>query len=63
MQDEIRAFHAAVVAPLAVRLGRAGAVDDVASAGAFRHAYALVSSRAFVVDAYHGLGMVPVADT
>jgi hypothetical protein len=25
-------------------------------------AYALVSSRAFLVDAYHGLAMVPVAD-
>ncbi|KAI9511538.1 SET domain-containing protein [Russula earlei] len=28
----------------------------------FRHAYALVSSRAFMVDAYHGLAMVPIAD-
>ncbi|KAF8627703.1 hypothetical protein AX15_004287 [Amanita polypyramis BW_CC] len=28
----------------------------------FFRAYALVSSRAFVVDAYHGLCMVPVAD-
>ncbi|KAH9044238.1 SET domain-containing protein [Lactarius hengduanensis] len=28
----------------------------------FQHAYALVSSRAFMVDAYHGLAMVPIAD-
>ncbi|VDB84837.1 unnamed protein product [Peniophora sp. CBMAI 1063] len=28
----------------------------------FRHAYALVCARAFVVDAFHGLAMVPVAD-
>ncbi|KZV98798.1 SET domain-containing protein [Exidia glandulosa HHB12029] len=26
------------------------------------HAYSLVSSRAFVVDAYHGMSMVPIAD-
>ena len=28
----------------------------------FRHAYTLVCARAFVVDAFHGLAMVPVAD-
>ncbi|KAG8839043.1 hypothetical protein FRB91_007217, partial [Serendipita sp. 411] len=28
----------------------------------FRRAYALVSSRAFWVDTYHGLALVPVAD-
>ena len=28
----------------------------------FLHAYSLVSSRAFLVDAYHGLAMVPIAD-
>lgn len=28
----------------------------------FLHAYSLVSSRAFLVDAYHGLSMVPIAD-
>ncbi|TFY68083.1 hypothetical protein EVJ58_g1232 [Rhodofomes roseus] len=28
----------------------------------FLHAYSLVSSRAFMVDAYHGLSMVPIAD-
>ncbi|KAG7448678.1 SET domain-containing protein [Guyanagaster necrorhizus] len=28
----------------------------------FYHAYSLVSSRAFLIDAYHGLSMVPIAD-
>lgn len=28
----------------------------------FCHAYSLVSSRAFSVDLYHGLAMVPIAD-
>ncbi|KAH9485669.1 Ribosomal lysine N-methyltransferase 3 [Psilocybe cubensis] len=28
----------------------------------FHHAFSLVSSRAFLVDAYHGLSMVPIAD-
>ncbi|KAF8215073.1 hypothetical protein K438DRAFT_2008546 [Mycena galopus ATCC 62051] len=28
----------------------------------FYHAYALVSSRSFLVDSYHGLSMVPIAD-
>lgn len=28
----------------------------------FQHAYSLVSSRAFKVDAYHVIAMVPVAD-
>ncbi|KAF7298643.1 SET domain-containing protein [Mycena indigotica] len=28
----------------------------------FRFAYGLVSSRAFLVDSYHGLAMVPIAD-
>lgn len=36
-------------------------LDDVEEDD-YLHAYALVSSRAFVVDAYHGLSMVPIAD-
>ncbi|KAI0080163.1 SET domain-containing protein [Panus rudis PR-1116 ss-1] len=32
------------------------------SIAGFMHAYSLVSSRAFLVDAYHGLAMVPIAD-
>ncbi|KIL00771.1 hypothetical protein PAXRUDRAFT_7984 [Paxillus rubicundulus Ve08.2h10] len=33
-----------------------------ASLSGFCHAYSLVSTRAFSVDAYHGLAMVPIAD-
>ncbi|TFK82917.1 SET domain-containing protein [Polyporus arcularius HHB13444] len=36
--------------------------DLVPSLSGFLHAYSLVCSRAFLVDAYHGLSMVPVAD-
>ncbi|KIJ20793.1 hypothetical protein PAXINDRAFT_6574 [Paxillus involutus ATCC 200175] len=32
------------------------------SLSGFCHAYSLVSTRAFSVDAYHGLAMVPIAD-
>lgn len=28
----------------------------------FHRAYSIISSRAFLVDAYHGLSLVPVAD-
>ncbi|KAJ7274064.1 hypothetical protein C8J57DRAFT_1178190 [Mycena rebaudengoi] len=36
--------------------------DMIPPLGAFYHAYALVSSRSFLVDSYHGLSMVPIAD-
>ncbi len=32
------------------------------SLSGFLHAYSLVCSRAFLIDAYHGLSMVPIAD-
>ncbi|KAK7022172.1 SET domain-containing protein [Favolaschia claudopus] len=35
---------------------------NVPSLQDFHRAYALVSSRSFLVDAYHGLSMVPIAD-
>jgi hypothetical protein len=55
-QDDISGFYFSVVAPLLERAGL-----SVSERG-FQHAYALVSSRAFMVDAYHGLAMVPIAD-
>jgi hypothetical protein len=55
-QDEISGFYLSVAAPLLERAGLSP------SERGFRHAYALVSSRAFMVDAYHGLAMVPIAD-
>jgi hypothetical protein len=39
-----------------------GAREYGVSYPGFCHAYSLVSTRAFWVDAYHGLAMVPVAD-
>jgi len=56
VQDEISGFYYSVAAPLLELVGLS------ASEGGFQHAYALVSSRAFMVDAYHGLAMVPIAD-
>ncbi|EJD07545.1 uncharacterized protein FOMMEDRAFT_24889 [Fomitiporia mediterranea MF3/22] len=37
-------------------------LDENATLEGFQHAFALVSSRSFIVDAYHGLAMVPIAD-
>lgn len=54
--DDISGFYSSVAAPLLERVGLSG------SERGFQHAYALVSSRAFMVDAYHGLAMVPIAD-
>ena len=56
VQDDISGFYSSVAAPLLERVGLS------ASERGFQHAYALVSSRAFMVDAYHGLAMVPIAD-
>ncbi|KAI0941027.1 hypothetical protein AcV7_003245 [Taiwanofungus camphoratus] len=54
--DDARAFYASTVVPLLARL----AIHS--SLSGYLHAYSLVSSRAFLVDAYHGLSMVPIAD-
>ena len=55
-QSEILGFYSSVAAPLLKNTGFSPSEKE------FRHAYALVSSRAFMVDAYHGLAMVPIAD-
>ena len=34
----------------------------VVSLKGYHHAYSLVTSRAFLVDGYYGLSMVPIAD-
>jgi hypothetical protein len=57
VQDEISVFYSSVAAPLLERVGLSSAAER-----GFQHAYALVSSRAFMVDAYQGLAMVPIAD-
>ncbi|KAF9221406.1 hypothetical protein BS17DRAFT_265146 [Gyrodon lividus] len=43
------------------RAGASPKLHGVSFSG-FCHAYSLVSTRAFWVDAYHGLAMVPIAD-
>ncbi|KIJ55387.1 hypothetical protein M422DRAFT_41370 [Sphaerobolus stellatus SS14] len=60
-KDRINEFYNRVVEPVLERLG------GVPTAGPsplqrFHRAYSLVSSRAFIVDAYFGLSLVPVAD-
>ncbi|KAI0775294.1 SET domain-containing protein [Trametes elegans] len=56
LMDETRTFYKFEVQPL---LDATGAQPTLQG---FLHAYSLVCSRAFLVDAYHGLSMVPVAD-
>ncbi|KAL7279130.1 hypothetical protein ACG7TL_006970 [Trametes sanguinea] len=56
LMEETHAFYKGEVQPLLDSLGLS------TSAQGFLHAYSLVCSRAFLVDAYHGLSMVPVAD-
>jgi len=55
-KDDILGFYYSVAEPLLERARLSP------SEKGFRHAYALVSSRSFMVDAYHGLAMVPIAD-
>jgi len=54
--NDISGFYSSIAAPLLEHAGLS------ASERGFQHAYALVSSRAFMIDAYHGLAMVPIAD-
>ncbi|KAH9927019.1 hypothetical protein B0H21DRAFT_839152 [Amylocystis lapponica] len=56
LHDEVYAYYAAVVRPLLLEFSLPGSLTG------YMHAYMLVSSRAFLVDAYHGLTMVPIAD-
>ncbi|KAI1787716.1 SET domain-containing protein [Ganoderma leucocontextum] len=56
LTDEIDHFYRSEVRPLLE------SVNLQPTLPGFLHAYSLVCSRAFLVDAYHGLSMVPVAD-
>jgi len=56
MQTEIRGFYERVAEPF---LSSSSAVVDLRG---YHRAYSLVASRAFLVDGYHGLSMVPIAD-
>ncbi|OBZ71035.1 N-lysine methyltransferase SETD6 [Grifola frondosa] len=54
--EEIRQYYITVVQPILSNF-----IPSPSLVG-FLYAYSLVSSRAFLVDAYHGLSMVPIAD-
>ena len=57
VQSAIPNFLNAVVLPFCTSIGvEAVTLDD------FYYAFSMVSSRAFHVDAYHGIALVPVAD-
>ncbi|GLB37822.1 putative saccharomyces cerevisiae YBR030w [Lyophyllum shimeji] len=62
--ESIDAYYSTVAEPLLIRHFEANDTTWTTkpSINGFRHAYTLVSSRAFLVDAYHGLSMVPIAD-
>ncbi|KAI0806624.1 hypothetical protein C8Q74DRAFT_1190256 [Fomes fomentarius] len=49
-------YYTAQVVPVLTSVGFQPSISG------FLHAYSLVCSRAFLVDAYHGLSMVPIAD-
>lgn len=64
-QEEINRFFYDIAEPLLLQHrnvwsenlhGRTPTLNE------FYRAFSLVSSRAFLVDAYHGLSMVPIAD-
>ncbi|KAK0454087.1 SET domain-containing protein [Desarmillaria tabescens] len=59
--DELHQYYSEVAEPVFKAYFR-GSSTAKCSLHGFYHAYSLVSSRAFLVDAYHGLSMVPIAD-
>lgn len=58
IQEQVRDYYFGIAVPLI----HSWDADQEVTWGGFQHAYSLVSSRAFLVDAYHGLAMVPIAD-
>jgi len=64
-QDQITKFYFDIAEPLLLCHASVWRHKNDAKSPAiagFYHAFSLVSSRAFLVDIYHGLSMVPVAD-
>lgn len=57
-QNEIDAYYHQIAKPVYFKV----VPHTTPSLRDFYHAYSLVSSRSFLVDAYHGLAMVPIAD-
>ncbi|KDR75526.1 hypothetical protein GALMADRAFT_140168 [Galerina marginata CBS 339.88] len=63
--EEINHFYRNVAEPLFlhhVHAWQCGVASSTPTIMGFYRAFSLVSSRAFLVDAYHGLSMVPIAD-
>ncbi|KAH8093737.1 SET domain-containing protein, partial [Cristinia sonorae] len=60
--EDVRKYYDSTVRPLLQKLCDEDKLNGPCTLGGFLHAYSLVSSRAFMVDAYHGLAMVPIAD-
>ncbi|KAG9013269.1 hypothetical protein FRB95_009823 [Tulasnella sp. JGI-2019a] len=56
MESSLRSFWTDVAQPILSSVNLKAEYADM------RHAYSLVSSRAFYVDSYHGISMVPIAD-
>ena len=63
-QDEIRQYYSTVVIPAlsSPHFTSRCPLPPAISFSGFLHAYSLISSRSFLVDAYHSLAMVPIAD-
>ena len=64
-QDAISTYYHQVAVPLLLDhldLWRGPMSNREPSLYGFYRSFSLVSSRAFLVDAYHGLSMVPIAD-
>ncbi|KLO19047.1 SET domain-containing protein, partial [Schizopora paradoxa] len=58
VSDIISNYYATTAVPALVNAG----FGERSSEEDFMHAFALASSRAFIVDNFHGLAMVPIAD-
>lgn len=63
IQNEIDEYFRRVAQPVYAQVFTSPSPPErIPSLVDFHLAYCLVSSRAFLVDSYHGLAMVPIAD-
>jgi len=65
MQEEINRYYRDVAEPLLLRhsdIWQCADSSPLPTMKMFYYAFSMVSSRAFLVDIYHGLAMVPIAD-
>ncbi|KAI0091781.1 hypothetical protein BDY19DRAFT_646374 [Irpex rosettiformis] len=59
--DEVQEYYYTSAKPILTSASIFPEPNPISISG-FLHAFSLVSSRAFLIDAYHGLAMVPIAD-